>query len=222
VAHARQLLASEYGDAVSDWEVRLSEAPPGFRVWRARFMWRCSRSARGLRETTGQTALSTNRNSWPHTTAGAIGCHLPEPGSLRWTRAPWPRHGLGQAVGIVFTVLRIGVDWTRELKRLQTFDDLASVSPDEGQVFVDAPQAWRAVAGAAAQDLQWLEEEAGELTTPATAGTRAEVGGMKAPAVQTRLRRPPRADHASGRVAVSRGHRSRHRDLSRVSRCGGA
>ena len=61
--------------------------------------------------------------------------------------------------------VRIGVDWTRELKRLQTFGRLASVSPEEGQVFVDAPQAWREVAGTAAQDLQWLEEEAGELTT---------------------------------------------------------
>jgi hypothetical protein len=61
--------------------------------------------------------------------------------------------------------VRIGADWTRELKRLQTFGRLASASPDDGQVFVDAPQAWREVAGATGRDLQWLDEDAGELTT---------------------------------------------------------
>jgi hypothetical protein len=61
--------------------------------------------------------------------------------------------------------VRIGADWTRELKRLQTFGRLASASPDEGQVFVDAPQAWREVAGATGRDLQWLDEDDGELTT---------------------------------------------------------
>ena len=76
----------------------------GLRVWRARFPWRCSREcARSARNNRSNCSLC-NLNSWPHTTAGAIGCRLPEHGSLRWTRAPWPRHGLGRAVGIVFTV----------------------------------------------------------------------------------------------------------------------
>jgi len=35
----------------------------------------------------------------------------------------------------------------RELKRLQTFGRLASKQPAEGQVYVDAPHAWREVAG---------------------------------------------------------------------------
>ena len=59
--------------------------------------------------------------------------------------------------------VRIGSDWMRELKRLQTFGRLASNSPQEGQVYVDAPHAWREVAAgtanaADASGLQWLEE----------------------------------------------------------------
>ena len=72
--------------------------------------------------------------------------------------------------------MRIGSDWTRELKRLQTFGRLASNIPEEGQVFVDAPHAWREVAAgaagasaagasAAAGGLHWLEEEGGPMTT---------------------------------------------------------
>jgi hypothetical protein len=61
--------------------------------------------------------------------------------------------------------VRIGSDWARDLKRLQTFGRLASASPDEGQVYVDAPQAWREVAGTAGRDLHWLEDEAGSQST---------------------------------------------------------
>ena len=70
--------------------------------------------------------------------------------------------GLGLAICLVCC---IGADWPRELKRLQTFGRLASTSPDEGQGFVDAPQAWREVAGEAGQGLHWLEEESGPQTT---------------------------------------------------------
>ena len=57
--------------------------------------------------------------------------------------------------------VRIGAQWTRELKRLQTFGRLASSSAEEGQVYVDAPHAWREVAGNASGELRWLEEEGG-------------------------------------------------------------
>jgi hypothetical protein len=53
--------------------------------------------------------------------------------------------------------VRIGPDWTRELKRLQTFGRLASQTPEEALVYVDAPYAWREVAGAGGRDLHWLE-----------------------------------------------------------------
>jgi len=66
--------------------------------------------------------------------------------------------------------VRIGADWKRELRRLQTFGRLAGSSPEEGQVYVDAPLAWREVAGNSADGsdisgLQWLEEPDAPVTT---------------------------------------------------------
>ncbi|MDB6092371.1 MAG: hypothetical protein JWN85_5155 [Gammaproteobacteria bacterium] len=165
VGHARQLLASTYGDAVSDWEVRLSEAPPesprvactipvalleGLRAVCAR---------QDVKLASLQPQLVAAYDGWRHRlpAAGAWFVTVDE-GTLaaaRIGRTGWDR---------VYSV-RIGSDWARELKRLQTFGRLASASPDEGQVFVDAPQAWREVAGAAGQDLQWLEEDSAPMTT---------------------------------------------------------
>src|SRR6202008_697085 len=68
-------------------------------------------------------------------------------------------------------VVRIGAEWLRELRRLQTFSRLASTSPHEGRGYVDAPHAGRKVpAGTAAAagdggSLEWLEEPPGPLTT---------------------------------------------------------
>jgi len=165
VAHARQLLAGMYGDAVSDWEVRLSETPPesprvactmpvalleGLRTI-------CARQQ--VKLVSLQPQLVAAYDGWRHRlpSAGAWFVTVDE-GTLaaaRIGRTGWDR---------VYSV-RIGADWARELKRLQTFGRLASASPNEGQVFVDAPESWRAVAGAAAQDLQWLEEDSAPLTT---------------------------------------------------------
>jgi len=61
--------------------------------------------------------------------------------------------------------VRIGPDWTRELKRLQAFGTIASNNPEEGCVYVDAPHTWRVVAGAAGKGLHWLEEPSGPLST---------------------------------------------------------
>ncbi len=165
LVHARQLLASAYGDAVNDWEVRLSEAPPGFPRVACTIPVALLEGVRAVcakqqvKLLSLQPQLVAAYDGWRHRlpSAGAWFVTVDE-GTLAAARigpSGWDR---------VHSV-RIGVDWTRELKRLQTFGRLASVSPEEGQVFVDAPQAWREVAGTAAQDLQWLEEEAGELTT---------------------------------------------------------
>lgn len=166
VTHARQLLASAYGDAVNDWEVRLSEAPPesprvactipvtlleGVRAV-------CAKQQ--IKLLSMQPQLVAAYDGWRHRLpcTGAWFVTVDE-GSLaaaRIGRTGWDR---------VYSV-RIGADWVRELKRLQTFGRLASVSPDEGQVFVDAPQAWRAVAGPSAEHLQWLEaDSSADLTT---------------------------------------------------------
>jgi hypothetical protein len=63
--------------------------------------------------------------------------------------------------------VRIGADWTVELKRLQTFGRLAGNSAQEGRVYVDAPAALRLAAGDQSADLVWLDEQA---ATESTAG----------------------------------------------------
>jgi hypothetical protein len=159
VGHARQLLASTYGDVVSDWEVKLSDAPPESpRV-------ACTIPAallEGLRTLCTRQAVKLI-SLQPHLVA-AYECwrdRLPSEGgwfvtvdegtlaAARIGRTGWDR---------VHSV-RIGSDWTRELKRLQTFGRLASASPEEGTVYVDAPLPWRQAAGATAADLQWLDDD---------------------------------------------------------------
>lgn len=165
LAHARQLMLSTYGEALGSWDVRLSEVPPGS----ARVA--CSVPAALLEEVRGlcvrhrrklaslQTQLVMTYQNWRHAlpASGAWFVTVGE-GTLAAARIGpkgWDR---------VHTV-RIGSDWIRELKRLQVFGRLASASPDEGAVYVDAPQAWRAVAGDAGKDLHWLEDESGSECT---------------------------------------------------------
>jgi hypothetical protein len=166
VTHARQLLASAYGDAVSDWEVRLSEAPPGSPRVACTIPVALLEGVRTVcakqqvKLLSMQPQLVAAYDGWRHRlpSVGAWFVTVDE-GSMaaaRIGRTGWDR---------VYTV-RLGADWARELKRLQTFGRLASASSDEGQVFVDAPEAWRAVVGASAQHLQWLEADASaDLTT---------------------------------------------------------
>jgi hypothetical protein len=165
LSHARQLLASTYGDAVSGWDVRLSDAPPQSSRIACTLPVELLEGVRGVCSKHGtklatlQPQLVVAYENWRR--------HLPASGgwfvtvgagtlaAARVARHTWDR---------VHNV-RIGSDWARDLKRLQTFGRLASASADEGQVYVDAPQAWREVAGTAGRDLHWLEDDAGSLST---------------------------------------------------------
>jgi hypothetical protein len=165
VGHARQLLASTYGDAVNDWEVRLSEAPPECArvactmpvALLAELRALCARQATKLASL--QPHLVAAYEGWRHRLPpGGTWFVTVDEGTLAAARigsSGWDR---------VHSV-RIGSDWTRELKRLQTFGRLASASPEEGAVYVDAPLAWREAAGAGAEGLQWLEEDSAPMTT---------------------------------------------------------
>jgi hypothetical protein len=157
--YARQLLEGTYGDAVSDWEVRIGDELPYLTrvacamppTLLAAIRNACARS--GIQLSSVQPQLVAAYNSWCHRLppSGAWFVTV-DHGSLaaaRLGREGWDR---------VHSV-RIGAEWTRELRRLQTFGRLASSSAGEGQVYVDAPHAWRAVARAAAGDLNWLEED---------------------------------------------------------------
>ncbi len=167
LGHARQLLASTYGDAVSGWEVRLSDAPPlSVRV-------ACTLPAElieavrsvcanhGIKLKTLQPQLIVAYENWRHClpASGAWFVTVGD-GTLAAAR-------LGEGAWDRVHSVRIGADWARELRRLQTFGRLASARPDEGQVYVDAPQAWREVAGPAGQALHWLEDES-ESESPTT------------------------------------------------------
>ena len=170
LAHGRQLLTSLYGEAVAAWDVRISDAPPEA----PRVMCavpgeliagiRAACAARDNALISLQPQLIATYEAWRHTLPQTNAWFVSiEQGSLaaaRLGRFGWDRvHGV-----------RIGADWLRELKRLQTFGRLASNSPEEGQVYVDAPHAWREVAagsaaGGEANGLQWLEELSGPMTT---------------------------------------------------------
>jgi len=165
LTHARQLLLSMYGELVSQWEVCVSESPPLCpRVactipagLIADLRTLCAKHAAKIASL--QPHLVASYASWRHVLPRNNAWFVTvDQGSLAAARivpAGWDR---------VHSV-RIGTDWTRELKRLQTFGRIASENPNEGRVYVDAPQAWREVAGEAGKDLQWLDEPTMALDT---------------------------------------------------------
>jgi hypothetical protein len=170
LAHGRQLLTSLYGDAVAGWDLRISDAPPQATRVICAVPGELIEGVRAACAAHGGTLLSLQpqlvaayeawRPSLPPSNAWFVSI---EQGSLAAARLG--QHGWDRVHGV-----RIGSDWMRELKRLQTFGRLASNSPQEGQVYVDAPHAWREVAAGttAATDttgLQWLEEPQGPMTT---------------------------------------------------------
>ena len=120
--------------------------------------------AHGCRLLSLQSQLVASYAAWRHALPVSNAWFVSiEQGSMAAARLA--RHGWDRV-----HVVRIGRDWTRELKRLQTFGRLASHVPEEGKVYVEAPHAWREVAVAAAANadaggLQWLEDSETALTT---------------------------------------------------------
>jgi hypothetical protein len=170
LAHGRQLLGSAYGDAVAGWDVRISEAPPRATRVACAISGELIAAVRNLCLTHGCKLLSLQpqlvasyaawRHALPESNAWFVSIEQGSMAAARLARQGWDR----------VHVVRIGSDWTRELKRLQTFGRLASHAPEEGRVYVEAPHAWREVAAAAAGSsdaggLQWLEDSGAALTT---------------------------------------------------------
>jgi hypothetical protein len=166
LAHAHQLMAGTFGAAMSDWTVSLSEAPPGVSRLASAMP---TALLEALREATlryGQKLVSVQPqliaayNTWRHVlpTVAAAWFVTVEEGSLAALRM------CGDGIDRVHAV-RIGLDWERELKRLQTFGRLASASPTDGRVYVDLPPALRALRPDMSADLEWLDEPSPPLTT---------------------------------------------------------
>ena len=165
LTHARHVLTGIYGDIVSQWSVTLSDSRPG------RAQVACALPASLVEDLQAslvrhkiplkslQPQLVSAYNHWRSQLPDGGGWFVTiEQGSLAAARlAPggWDR---------VHSV-RIGADWTVELRRLQTFGRLANTQAREGRVYVDAPAALRMAGGAQGADLVWLEEaHAGEST----------------------------------------------------------
>lgn len=170
LGHARQILASIYGEGVAGWDVRISEAPPSVSRVACAVPGELITAVSDICRERGGVLLSlqsqlvasyeTWRHCLPQSNAWFVSIEAGTLAAARLARNGWDR----------VHVVRIGADWTRELKRLQTFGRLASNAPEEGRVYVDAPCAWREIAARAAGStdagaLEWLEETAGPLTT---------------------------------------------------------
>jgi hypothetical protein len=166
LAHARELLSSVFGESMSDWTITLSSAPPGVSCLASAVPTALLTALKDLTQRHSQRLIAVQPqliaafNTWRHAlpVAATAWFVTVEEGSLAALRM------CAQGIDRVRAV-RIGADWARELKRLQTFGRLAGSSPAEGRVYVDLPIALRAVRPEMAADLEWLDELNPPLTT---------------------------------------------------------
>jgi hypothetical protein len=162
LAHARELLSAVFG-TMSEWTVSLSEARPGSSRLASAVptallqALRDSALRHGQKLILVQPQLIAAYNTWRHLLPPEAWFVTVEEGSLAALRL------CGDGIDRVHAV-RIGRDWARELKRLQTFGRLASASPTDGRVYVDLPAALHALRPQVS-DLEWLEEPEPPLTT---------------------------------------------------------
>ena len=174
-AHARELLSSAFGEGIADWDLRIADAPPGVprvacampRELISGVVAACTAHGGRLLSLQPQLidAYAAWRQSLPQSQAWFVTIEQGSLAAARLSGSGWDRvHSL-----------RLGGDWVRELRRLQTFGRLASSRPEEGRVYVDAPHSWREravglVQGADLNDLQWLEEPNTPVSTLARLG----------------------------------------------------
>ena len=166
VAHARELMSGVFADSMSDWTITLGSSPPGVSSLASAVPTALLTAVRELtaryrqKLITVQPQLIAAFNTWRHALPAdsAAWFVTVEEGSLAALRM------CAQGIDRVHAV-RIGVDWARELRRLQTFGRLASASPADGRVYVDLPIALRGLRPEAAAHLEWLDEPNPPLTT---------------------------------------------------------
>jgi hypothetical protein len=166
MAHARERMRMIFGDDLAEWTVTLSEAPPGqTRVACAMPNvlldgLRMVVDEHGKKLISVQPQLIAAYNSWRHRFAVAepVWFVTVEKGTLAALLAG--TKGINRVHAV-----RIGADWGRELKRLQTISRLGGVSPMDGRVYVDAPRTLRAALSGMSEHLIWLDDEEPLLTT---------------------------------------------------------
>jgi hypothetical protein len=160
LTHARYVLGDTYGETVTDWAVTLADAPPG-RSCVACAMPGTLRSAledalapAQLTLVSLQPRLIAAFNAWrrrlPADDAWFVSVDDGSLSAVHLSDGAWDR---------VYTA-RLSADWSVELERLQAFARLTRAAGPGGRMFVDAP-AWMRRAGAAGDDLEWLEDGEG-------------------------------------------------------------
>jgi hypothetical protein len=167
LAHARQLMSDVFADSMSDWVLSVSDTRPGHGCLASALHTSLLTAIKdiaqrhGLKLSSVQPQLIAAYNSWGHA--------LPSTSAVAWFVTL--QHGSLAALrkgsaGIdrVHSV-RIGADWARELKRLQTFGRLANGNPGEGKVYVDLPVPLHALRPDLGSGLEWLEESELPMTT---------------------------------------------------------
>jgi hypothetical protein len=165
--HARLFMAQLYGEGMDDWNIALSRAGEMSHYVAAAMPRELVDGIRGLRTGSGRIAaiqpqLVAAFNAWawrlPPTGGWFVTIEQGSLSAVHFTARGWDR---------VHSV-RIGTEWSAELRRLRTFGRLALGSAADERVLVDAPLWLRRIAGAAGDGLEWLEEQkpgAGTLDT---------------------------------------------------------
>jgi hypothetical protein len=159
LSHARYVLAENYGDALSDWNVSLADAPPG-RAYVA-----CAMPAplkTGLEEVLAgarlklvslQPQLIVAFNAWrqqlPTDDAWFVSLDEGCLAAVHLAQGAWDRVHMA----------RLSQDWNVELERLRAFGRLSRAGATGVRMLVDAP-AWMRTAQAASDDFVWLDADA--------------------------------------------------------------
>lgn len=165
LAYGRLLLQEVYGDDLDGWAVALGQASPG------RAQLACAipvalreqlvgiLAAARLQLLSLQPHLVVSFNRWRHRVSVPGGWLVVlDDDALAAVRLA------GDSWAEVHSV-RIGSDWTVELRRLQTFGRLAGATRESSRVLLEAPHWLRRVAGQPGGSLEWLEPEPGQTGT---------------------------------------------------------
>lgn len=165
--HARFIVAEVYGDAMDDWDIALTEIGGTDGFVAAAIPRALVEGIRALRSGSARIAaiqpqLIAAFNAWAWRLPASGGWFVTiEQSSL--SAAHFSARGWDRVHSV-----RIGREWSAELRRLRTFGRLALGSSADERVFVDAPLWLRRIAGSAGDGLEWLEEQrpgAGTLDT---------------------------------------------------------
>jgi hypothetical protein len=165
LAHGRLVLQEVFGDALAGWDVALGETLTGLPQLACAMpgelqaeIERILQAAK-LRTISFQPHLVVSFNRWRHRMPPVGGWLVSiDDGMLAAVRLN------GESWEEVRCV-RIGSDWSAELRRLQTFGRLAGGGPESSKVLVEAPFWLRRIAAAQSEALEWLEPGEGEAGT---------------------------------------------------------